>query len=152
MNIYFKNYHRFSGFIKFWSSERNKENTMQHLHFNEKSVNSEENTSDNEDFCSTILQLFQFDSEEEKKCGNEAFVCCQCFLRSSCSEILFKKGVLQNFANLTEKHVCIKKRLQHRCFSAKFANFLRTSFFTEYLRWLLLKLNMYVLQLWIYTY
>ena len=90
-----------------------------------------ENTSYNEDFCSTILQLFQFDSEEEKKCGNEAFVCCQCFLRSSCSEILFKKGVLQNFANLTEKHVCIKKRLQHRCFSVKFANFLRTSFFNR---------------------
>ena len=28
----------------------------------------------------------------------------------------------------------IKKRLQHRCFPVKFANFLRTPFFTEHLR------------------
>ena len=33
----------------------------------------------------------------------------------------------------------IKKRLQHRCFPVKFAKFLRTPFFTEHLRWLLLK-------------
>ena len=32
----------------------------------------------------------------------------------------------------------IKKRLQHKCFPEKFAKFLRTSFFTEHLRWLLL--------------
>ena len=32
----------------------------------------------------------------------------------------------------------IKKRLQHRCFPVNIAKFLRTSFFTEYLRWLLL--------------
>ena len=34
-------YDRFSG-IKFWSSERNTENTMLHLYFNEKSDYSEE--------------------------------------------------------------------------------------------------------------
>ena len=39
------------------------EKTMQHLHFNEESDNSEERTSGNEDFCSTILQPFQFESE-----------------------------------------------------------------------------------------
>ena len=39
------------------------ENTMQHLHFNEESDNSEERTSGNEDFCSTILQPFQFEPE-----------------------------------------------------------------------------------------
>ena len=32
----------------------------------------------------------------------------------------------------------IKKRLRYRCFPVKFAKFLRTPFFTEYLRWLLL--------------
>ena len=32
----------------------------------------------------------------------------------------------------------IKKRLQHRCFPVKFAIFLRISFFTEHLRWMLL--------------
>ena len=39
------------------------ENTMQHLHFNEESDNSEERASGNEDFCSTILQPFQFEPE-----------------------------------------------------------------------------------------
>ena len=32
----------------------------------------------------------------------------------------------------------IKKRLRHRCFPVKFAKLLRTTFFTEHLRWLLL--------------
>ena len=32
----------------------------------------------------------------------------------------------------------LKKRLWHRCFLVNFAKFLRTAFFTEYLRWLLL--------------
>ena len=32
----------------------------------------------------------------------------------------------------------IKERLQHRCFPVKFAKFLRTPFFKEHLRWLLL--------------
>ena len=32
----------------------------------------------------------------------------------------------------------IDKRLQHRCFPVKFAKYLRTLFFTEHLRWLLL--------------
>ena len=34
----------------------------------------------------------------------------------------------------------IKNRLQHRCFPIKFTNFLRTPFFTEHFRWLLLKI------------
>ena len=34
----------FQVFIKFWSSERNTENTMSHLHFNEESDYSEEYT------------------------------------------------------------------------------------------------------------
>ena len=32
--------------------------------------------------------------------------------------------------------IIYKKRLQHRCFSVKFAKFLRTPFFKEHLRWL----------------
>ena len=39
---------------------------------NEKSDCSEKNTSDNEGFCSTILQLFQFESEQKKMCDNES--------------------------------------------------------------------------------
>ena len=46
----------FSGFIKFWSSERNTEkNTIAHLHFNEESDYSEEKACANEVFSSTIL-------------------------------------------------------------------------------------------------
>ena len=74
--------------------------------------------------------------------------------RSSCSEVLCKIGVLRNVAKFTGKHLCqslffnkvaglrsaalFKKRLWHRCFPVNFAIFLRTPFFTEHLRWLLL--------------
>ena len=44
---------------------------MSDLYFNEKNDYSEENTSGNEYFRSTILQPFQFDSEQKKTCGNE---------------------------------------------------------------------------------
>ena len=54
------------------------------------------------------------------------------------------KNALRNFAKFTEKHLSqaqpcsfIKNRLQHRCFPVKFLKFLRTSFFTEHLLWLL---------------
>ena len=104
----------------------------------------------NQDFRSTSLQTFRFENEEKKKSGNEAVVCSQSFLKSSRSQIFFKKCAVKNFANFTGKHVCIKKRLQHRCFPVKFAKFLRPSFFTEHLRCLLLKLNIYMFQMWIY--
>ena len=45
---------------------------MLNLYFNEKCDYSEENTSDNEDFGSTIYQQFQFESEQKKTCGNES--------------------------------------------------------------------------------
>ena len=49
--LFFDEHDPFSGFIKFWSSERNTENTMSNLYFNEEQgEKSEENTSDNEDF------------------------------------------------------------------------------------------------------
>ena len=67
-------------------------------------------------------------------------------LKSSRLEVFCKKVVLRNFAKLTGKHLCqslrpatlFKKRLWHRCFLVNFAKFLRTSFFIEHLRWLLL--------------
>ena len=59
--------------------------------------------------------------------------------------MFFRIGVLNNFANFTRKHLCwslfinnvadlktyncLKKRLHHKCFSAKFVTFLRTPFF-----------------------
>ena len=73
--------------------------------------------------------------------------------RSSHSQIFFKIGVLKSLRNFTGKHLCWSlflknlqaealqlylKSLQHCCFPVKFAKFLRTLFFTEHLRWLLL--------------
>ena len=40
---------------------------------------------------------------------------------------------------LIKLQTLFKKRLWHRCFPVNFAKFLRTPFFTEHLRWLLLK-------------
>ena len=49
--------------------------------------------------------------------------------------ILWKKGVLKDFAKFTGKHLCqsrpatlLKKRLWHMCFPGNFAKFLRTPF------------------------
>ena len=59
---------------------------MSYLYFNEESDYSEENTSENEDLCSTILQSFQCVSKqkktcEKKNCKNEGRVidclCCR---------------------------------------------------------------------------
>ena len=77
------------------------------------------------------------------------------FVRSCHLEMFFKMDVLKNFTNFTGKNLCwnffldkvadlkvcnfIKKRLQHRCFPVEFHKFLRASFFTEHLRWLLLE-------------
>ena len=60
--------------------------------------------------------------------------------------VLYKKGVLKNFANFTGKHLCqslffnkvrpgtlLKRGLWHRCFPVNFAKFLRTPFFIEHL-------------------
>ena len=81
----------------------------------------------------------------------------QCFIyRSSRLEVFCRKGVLRNFAKFTGKHLCqklffnkvaglrpstlLKKGLWDRCFPVNFVKFLRTPFFTEHLRWLLLYL------------
>ena len=77
--------------------------------------------------------------------------------RSSHQRCSIIKGVLRNFAKFTGKHLCqrlffkvaglrpatlLKKSLRHRCFPVNFAKFLRTPFFTEHLRWLLLHVNL----------
>ena len=63
-------------------------------------------------------------------------------------EVFCKKEVLKNFAKFTRKHLCqsllVDKvadlSLQHSCFPANFAKFLRTTFFTEHFWWLLLEI------------
>ena len=65
-----------------------------------------------------------------------------------------KKDVLINFTKFTGKHLCqslffnkvaalrpatlLKAKLWHRCFPVNFTKFLRTHFFIEHVRWLLL--------------
>ena len=74
--------------------------------------------------------------------------------RSSRPDVFCKKGFLRNFAKFPGKYLCqsfffnkvaafrlatlLKKRLWH---PVNFAKFLRTPFFTEHLRWLLLNLK-----------
>ena len=64
--------------------------------------------------------------------------------KSSCSQMFFKKGVLNNLAKFTEKYLCwsllfnkvtglrsvilLEQRLQHMCFPVNFAEFLRPPF------------------------
>ena len=74
---------------------------------------------------------------------------------SSRPEVYCKKGVLRNFEKFTGKQLrqnlfnkvaglrpatLLKKRLWHRRFPVNFAEFLRTSFLREHLRWMLLLL------------
>ena len=56
------------------------------------------------------------------------------------------KKVFLKISQISQENHCgrlsflikLKKRLWHRCFSVNFAKFLRTPFFREHLRWLLL--------------
>ena len=86
------------------------------------------------------------------------FECVKTMYRSSRPEVFFQKGVLKNLAQenayarasfswsyMLRPTTSLKKRLTltrcwHRCFPVNFAKFLRTSFLTEHLRWLLLDL------------
>ena len=57
---------------------------------------------------------------------------CNKISRSSHRRCSVKKGVLKNFAKVTEKHLCwslfLIKRLQYKCFPVKFENFLEQLF------------------------
>ena len=75
--------------------------------------------------------------------------------RSSPQEVFCEKGILTNFTKFTGKHLyhspffnkvaglrpatLLIKRLWHKSFPVNFVKFLRTSFLTEHLWWLLLK-------------
>ena len=59
--------------------------------------------------------------------------------RISHSQIFFKIDVLKNFTNLLEP--LFNKVAGLRCSPVKYAKVLRTAFFTEHLRWLLLYLD-----------
>ena len=65
-----------------------------------------------------------------------------------------KKVVLETLQNLQENTCArvsfllkFKKRFWPSCFPVNFVKFLRTTFLTEYLRWLLLKFCLYLEQI-----
>ena len=57
--------------------------------------------------------------------------------KTSVAEFLFNKVTALKARNF------IKKKLQHRCFPVNIAKFLRTTFFTEHLKWLFLRCTGY---------
>ena len=92
---------------------------------------------------------------------NQPFYKISTMYRSSRPEVFCKKGVLRNFAKFTGKHLfqslffnkvagrpvtLLKKRLWHRCFPVNFTKFLRTPFFIDHLWWLLLNVQIKILQ------
>ena len=71
-------------------------------------------------------------------------------------DVFCKKGVLKNFAKLSGQHLSQSllfnkvaglsyqlylKKISHKCLPVNSAQFLRTPFYTEHLRWLLLKVK-----------
>ena len=76
----------------------------------------------------------------------------QAKLRRSRPEAFCKKGVLKNFEKIhrktpvPESHFLLKKRLWHRYFPVNFGKFLRRYFLTEHLRWLLLYVAFFYLE------
>ena len=68
-----------------------------------------------------------------------------------------KKGVLRNFTKFTGKHLCqslffnkvagLRPKSWHRCFPVNFVKFLRTYFFTEHVWWLLLYLDVQMMEI-----
>ena len=119
--------------------------------------------------CSTrrlflkILQYSQKNTFLNKNAGLQALCFIKkrledrCFLRTlrnfhlirgSRPEVFREKGVLRSFTKFTGRYLrsatLLKKRLWRRCFLVNFAKFLRTTFFTEHLRWLLLPIFKYI--------
>ena len=110
--------------------------------------------------CSSMLTFLpkwifpKYESKSVLLLKNVSYLLRYHLIRSSRPEVFCKKGVFRNFAKFTGKHLfqsfffnkvaglrlatLLKKRLWHRCFSVNFAEFLRTPFLTEHLRWLLL--------------
>ena len=57
----------------------------------------------------------------------------------NCPQVFCQKRVLKNFAKFTDPVTLLERRLQHWCYLLNSLKFLRTPFFIELLRWLLLQ-------------
>ena len=80
-------------------------------------------------------------SEKHNHTGTEA-VALRCSVRKVfleiCQNPLENTCARNSFLIKLHAQALLKKSLWHRCFPVNFAKFLRTPFFTEHLRWLLL--------------
>ena len=74
--------------------------------------------------------------------SNCILLLCHVRVRSSRHELFWKKSILRHFAKFTGKRLCqslfFEKETLTQVLSCEFWKFLRTSFLTEHLRWLLL--------------
>ena len=73
---------------------------MPDFYFNEESDYSEVNTCGNDVFCSTILQPFQFESEQKKKmCGNKSHEKKTKHIHASAANLLHIRSFYGHLAN-----------------------------------------------------
>ena len=92
---------------------------MQDLQFHEESYYPEEKTCDNEVFRSTILQPFQFETEQKKTCGNESHEKETKHIHTSAADLLhIKIGNLGWSAKEASRHpvfMSICPTISHEC-------------------------------------
>ena len=74
------------------------------LYFNKEVDYSEENASDNKDFCSTIREPFKFEPEKKKMCGHESH---EKVHNQSFADI-YQNGCLKKFRKIHRKKACAK--------------------------------------------
>ena len=96
-----------------------------------------------QDYASGLMHLIWLPHMCVWKCSKFKNIYLQ--FRSSCSQVFFKLGVLQNFANFTGKYLCWNYFLINlqvfkpkKVFSYKICEIFKNVFLTEHLRWLLL--------------
>ena len=89
----------------------------------------------------SLRSTLSFYLDFKAPCSCKACKKFQVDFRGSHSEIFFKTGVLKSLAKFLGKYMVeslFLKKLQHRYFPVNFRKFLRTLFYIEYLRQLLL--------------
>ena len=87
-----------------------------------------------------LIELFHWNSPSSYYCVSGAVVR-RCSVKKVFLEISQNSQKSRLFFNKVARlrpATLLKKSLWHRCFSVNFAKFLRTAFFAEHLRWLLL--------------
>ena len=127
---------------------------MSDFYFNKENDYSEENTSDDEDFGSPILHIFQSDPGQKKRVVMRTMR--KKIVKQSVIRRYSSISILKNFANFTGKKTCdslldtiaglrLARRDSTQVFSVEICEIFKTHFFTEQLKWLLFKPKIYIL-------